>query len=285
VTVDVDAARAARFPTVRSDWGADLVILHHLGIGAAADGLDERSLRFVWERDLVVLPSFAAIPGSAAAAHASRHPSLATDPGNLLQGSHEIVLHRPLPPAATVDTDARIEAIHDTGRAALVTVATTTRELDGSPLAVNRFVLLLRGAGGFGGDPPPPPDPERGHDGEASVVHRLTCAVAPDQTALHRLSGDRTPLHVDPASARAAGFDAPPLAGLCTLGMVGHRIVRDLLAGDPTPVAALRGRFAGPVYPGETLGITVRELGPSLHFDATVVERSSPAITGSIDLT
>jgi acyl dehydratase len=286
VTLDVDAALAARFPAVRTAWDADLVILHHLGVGAAADGLDARSLRFVWEDRLVVLPSFAAIPGSAAAVHAGRHPSIATDPADLLQGSHEIVLHRPLPTAATVDTTARIESIHDTRRHALVTVAATTATLAGTSLATNRFVLLLRGAGGFGGDPPPRADHTEGDDPAADRHgdgRELTCRVAPNQTALFRLSGDRTPLHVDPELARAAGFAAPPLPGLCTLGMVGRRIVEELLDGDPTAVAALRGRFAGPVYPGETLAITVRTRDAGVAFAATVVERDAPAITGSVD--
>jgi acyl dehydratase len=294
VTVDVDAALAARFPAVRTAWDADLVILHHLGIGAAADGLDARSLRFVWEDRLVVLPSFAAIPGSAAAVHASRHPSIATDPANLLQGSHEIVLHRPLPAAATVDTTARIESVHDTGRAALVTVATETAALDGTPLATNRFVLLLRGGGGFGGDPPPSADdddvadgPGRTPGGTPAPTRRLTSPVAPNQTALFRRSGDRTPLHIDPELARAAGFTAPPLPGLCTLGMVGRRIVEELLDGDPTAVAALRGRFAGPVYPGDTLVIAARELphrtGARFSYAVAVAERAVPVLTGSLD--
>ena len=33
------------------------------------------------------------------------------------------------------------------------------------------------------------------------------------------MSGDRHPVHIDPATARAAGFRAPPLPGLCTWAM------------------------------------------------------------------
>jgi acyl dehydratase len=276
VPIDVEAALAARFPTVTSSWDADRVVLYHLGIGAASDGLDTRSLRFVWEERLVVLPTFGVVPASDAAVHAGTCPALAVDATDLLQGSHEIVVHEPLPVAATVRTDARIERIEDTGRHAIVTVTTTTCGEDGDLLVTNRFVLLLRGAGGFGGDVPKPPE---SFDPPAHALADLVCATLPNQTALYRLSGDRTPLHIDPVAARAAGFAAPPLPGLCTLGIIGRRVVEDRFDGDPSPIAALRARFDGPVYPGETLVVRLWPSDTGLRFDAHVLERGARAVS------
>jgi acyl dehydratase len=275
VTLDVAAALAARFAAVATTWDTDRVILYHLGVGAAAGGIDDRSLRLVWEDRLRVLPTFAIVPGSDAARIVSQHPSIAGDPSRMLQGSHEVTVHRPLPRAATAWTEARVEQVSDTGSSALVTICATTRNETDEVLATNRFTLLLRGAGGFGGDPP-----ERRTRVETSLrpLPELRCPTCPQQTALYRLSGDRTPLHIDPATAAFAGFAAPPLPGVCTLGTIAQRFVEDRLDGDPSALRGVRGRFSGPVYPGETLRLQISGGEHEFHFDAWVEERGTQAI-------
>ena len=76
-----------------------------------------------------------------------------------------------------------------------------------------------------------------------------------DQALLYRLSGDWNPLHADPDFAQAAGFDRPILHGLCTYGTTLKAVVDTLLDGDVTRVRAYATRFAGVVFPGETLRI------------------------------
>jgi acyl dehydratase len=63
------------------------------------------------------------------------------------------------------------------------------------------------------------------------------------------LCGDRNPLHVDPEFAARAGFPKPILHGLCTYGMVYKSIVDHI--GAPLP--RFQARFAGVVFPGDTL--------------------------------
>jgi acyl dehydratase len=84
----------------------------------------------------------------------------------------------------------------------------------------------------------------------------LNTPTLPQQALLYRLCGDRNPLHADPDFARAAGFPAPILHGLCTYGIVARIAVDALLDGDPARVASFSTKFAGVVYPGEPLRTT-----------------------------
>ena len=67
------------------------------------------------------------------------------------------------------------------------------------------------------------------------------------------MCGGRSPLHSDPDFAAAAGFPRPILHGLCTYGMTCKAMVDALLDGDTARVSSYGARFAGVVYPDETL--------------------------------
>ena len=72
---------------------------------------------------------------------------------------------------------------------------------------------------------------------------------------LYRLCGDRNPLHADPAFAKAAGFPAPILHGLCSYGIVLRTVTDELFGGDAGKVRGFNARFAGVVFPGETIRV------------------------------
>ena len=101
--------------------------------------------------------------------------------------------------------------------------------------------------------------------------------TTPEQPALYRLLGDRHAMHVDPAAAVAAGMPRPFMHGLCTIGMAVVAIA-DARGVHPASLTDLSGRFAAPVFPGDTL--QMRAWGPS--FEVTAGGR--PAITaGRVD--
>jgi acyl dehydratase len=276
MALEVARALAAEFEPVVWDWGPDDVIRYHLGLGAGAPRCEGAELRYVFEDVLQVLPTFAVIPASSASSVAAHAPGLDYDDATVIHGEHQIEIFAPCPVSGRSVNRARVEAVYDRGVSAVLVVTVDTELLDGTALARNRFRLLLPGQGGFGGTPPPrmtAPDLTNPPD---SV---FTVATLPQQNALYRMTGDRTRVHIDPALARAAGFPQPTLPGLCTWGLVAKAIVDGELAGDVDRMTGWAARFAGPVYPGETLQVSLWRRPGEMLVNATVLERQAPALS------
>jgi acyl dehydratase len=235
-------------PPLEHRWTARDVILYALGVGATAADLD-----LVYEgRGPRVLPTFAVIPSS----HflPAFLDAVDFELGNLLHGEQSIMLHRPIPTDASVESTRRCVDVWDKGSAAVIVWESVTSDGDG-PLFTTTNASFIRGAGGFGGERGPagarnaPPD--RPPDTTLSV------ATSPDQAALYRLSGDLNPMHIDPEMARSFGYERPFLHGLCTYGVVARAVIGAVADGVPERLEAYEARFAGIVYPGDTLRVNV----------------------------
>ena len=109
--------------------------------------------------------------------------------------------------------------------------------------------------------------PEREPDGHFDLP------TLPQAALIYRLSGDYNPLHADPAVAKAAGFKAPILHGLCTFGVACHALVRTVCDGDPSRLRRQDVRFSSPVYPGETIRTEYWQDGRAVSYRARVLER------------
>ncbi|MCH0567443.1 MULTISPECIES: MaoC/PaaZ C-terminal domain-containing protein [unclassified Streptomyces] len=278
----VDAAKAltAAPRSTGISWTAKDVQLYHLGIGAGRPATDPGELRYALETRLHVLPSFATVAGagSPGVIRALSVPGIDVDLARVLHAGQSLTLHRPVPVPGTATAVSRITAVHDKGSAAVLTLRTDVADADG-PLWTDDAQIHVRGEGGWGGDRGPSSRPEAPEGAPDRIVER---AVAQDQALLYRLSGDLNPLHADPGFAARAGFDRPVLHGLCTYGIALKAVVDSLLGGDVNRVRSYRTRFAGIVYPGETLRVRMWQGDGRVRVTVVAVERGeAPVLDGT----
>ena len=276
--IEPQKALAAKFPVNTSSYEVDDVILYHLGIGAGVPATDANELEYTYEKSLKVLPSFCVVPVfSSMGASLFGVEGLKFNPAMLLHGEQDIEIHRPLPTQAKLENQVRIAGIYDKGKAALVVLEVKTSE-GGAPLFTNRFSLFLRGEGGFGGDA----GPKAGNEAPSRAADlTLESKTLPQQALLYRLSGDKNPLHADPAFAKMGGFDTPILHGLCSFGIVCKAVVDRVLGGDVTKVARYQARFAGVAFPGETYQTSWWREGDKILIQAKSKERDAAIIANA----
>lgn len=241
---------------VEHSWSSKDCLLYALGVGAGSDDLS-----FTTENTggvpQQVLPTMAVVLGSGAGAMGS----IGTfNPAMLVHGEQAIELHGPIPTKGRVSTVGEVTGIWDKGKGAVVETRSVSSDVaTGQPLFTNVSSVFIRGEGGWGGD--------RGPSGPRNVApdrppdHTITYSTREDQALIYRLSGDRNPLHSDPAFAAMGGFPRPILHGLCTYGFTGRALLRTLCDGDPARFASMEGRFTSPVFPGEPLTVNMWPTG------------------------
>ncbi|MGX6510545.1 MaoC/PaaZ C-terminal domain-containing protein [Rhodococcus sp. SJ-2] len=276
--IDPSVAIGATLPAQEFSWSSSDVQLYNLGLGAGGRPTEAGELRYLRDGDPQVLPTFATV---AATFHDTEPPKVSfpgieIDLAKVVHGSQEVQVHAPIPASGKARTTTRIAEVWDKGKAAVIVQESVTEDLDGNPLWTARSSIFARGEGGFGGERGPSEAlalPDRDPDAEFDVP------TLPQQALLYRLCGDRNPLHSDPEFAKAAGFPAPILHGLCTYGTVCKSITDHLLDSDATRVAGFRAKFAGVVFPGETLRVRVWKSGNQLLATVTVADRDlAPAL-------
>ncbi|QDQ11273.1 MaoC/PaaZ C-terminal domain-containing protein [Streptomyces spectabilis] len=279
--IDAAKALAAEPRSAAISWDHKDVQLYHLGVGAAANpdkdrpATDPDELRYTLESRLHVLPSFATVAGAGMGAMGGLSaPGIDVNLAAVLHGGQAIELYRPIPVSGTATLTSRVAAVHDKGKAAVIVLRAEAADGDG-PLWASEAQLFVRGEGGFGG--------ERGPSARLDVPDRpfdrtADRPVRQDQALLYRLSGDWNPLHADPEFAELAGFDRPILHGLCSYGMTLKAVVDTVLGGDVSRVRGYRTRFAGVVFPGETLRIGMWESAGRVQAVVTALERDGAPV-------
>lgn len=251
----------AQMPERAFEWSHRDAILYALGVGC---GVEDR--RFVYEDGLASVPSFATIVCNVKMFDPA---AIGIDYAGLVHTAQTIKLHRPFPPQGSAVLSKRVAGLWDRGveRGAVLAVETGVRDAEsGEKIATVINEMLARRNGGFGGIiegmSAPAPAPDR--------VREMPTATS--QALLFRLSGDWNPLHADPETARAAGFPAPILHGMCTYAICLRAVMAEYGVA-PEEVLLHEARFSAPVYPGETVAVGMTRLGDAIFFTAHVGER------------
>jgi acyl dehydratase len=259
------------------------VMLYALSIGFGADPMDPRELAFVYEQDLRVVPTAVTVLdlkpafSEGATVPPGRRVSELTYE-MLLHAEQKIELHKPLPPSGAFTGRISTVGAWDKGKdkGAVVQNQAVWTDAAGEKVATSTMSVFARGDGGFGGPsqgaPEPHPIPQRAPDRTVEVQTR------PDQALLYRLNGDRNPLHCDPETARAAGFERPILHGLCTYGIACRVVLQAYADWDPARLLSHQARFSAPVFPGETLAVDLWQDGEAVSFQVRVPARGVTVI-------
>jgi acyl dehydratase len=259
-------------------WSDRDYLLYALSLGMAGDAEHADVSPYVFEKDLQVVPTY---PTVLAWIVGPTFTHLGSAPDHALHVGQKIEVHRALYEPVTVVASGEVVAVHDKGheRGALIVARhEVVRATDGARLATLTTTCFARDCGGCGsgGEAQSRPHIMPAREPE----HRLLYAVRPDAAFLYRLTGDRNPLHVDPAAARRAGFAAPILHGLCTFGMTCRAVLESVVDGQTQHILSHEARFSAPVYPGDVLEITLWQDGPIVSFEARVAARQSLVLTG-----
>lgn len=274
MAIDYDHIMSLKSEGETFSYGDRETMLYALGVGMSRDPLNEKELAYTYEKDLKTVPSMATVIAWGAGPMRDSGINYMM----VVHGEQRLTLHKPLPAKADIVANSRVIGAYDKGadKGAVIVTETEISEKGGDKLCTLVSTTFARGDGGFGGPkegaPKPHPLPDREPDQTVEADTR------PDQALLYRLSGDRNPLHSDPEFAKAAGFPAPILHGLCTYGTCCRAILGAVADYDHTKITEFDVRFSSPVFPGETILVDIWKDGNTVSFRARLKERDAVVI-------
>jgi len=273
MTLQYDELMARSVDDVPFNYTDADAMLYALAVGMGRDPMNERELPYVYEqgKPLQTMPTLATV-----VVPDMFPPDLGWDYSQVLHSEQRLQLFRPLPPAAELLINKRVVDAFDRGpnRGALIILEAEGRlATDDTVLFTNTSTIVARGDGGFGGPDgkglPPHRPPRREPDLSCDLETRT------DQALLYRLTGDRNPLHADPAVAAGAGFDRPILHGLCTFGIACKAVLQTICDYDYTLIEGFEARFSAPVIPGDTITTDMWQDGDVISFTCRVKDRDA----------
>src|SRR5258708_20635804 len=282
MTLNDESLMSYPFEPIEKAYAHKDSILYALGIGVGTDPNDERQLRFLYEQDLQAMPTMAVVLGYPGLY--LKDPSIGVDWKQVVHGEQSLVVHARLPASGRIVATNNVEEVLDKGpgRGAVVYSKREIREAaSGDLIATLTATAFCRADGGFGGVAGPVKAVNNLPDRRPDVI--VDVPTLAQAALLYRLSGDSNPLHVDPQVAAAAGFRRPLLHGLCTFGIAGHVLLREVCDYRPERFIGLDARFSEPVFPGDVIQIAIWDDGPGrASFQCRVVDRNAIVVNNGL---
>ncbi|HNP64786.1 MAG TPA: MaoC/PaaZ C-terminal domain-containing protein [Woeseiaceae bacterium] len=271
--LDYDKLMATKVADLPLSYNDSEAILYALSVGMGRNPVDLKELPYVYEQG----PVFKTMPTLASVLVPDMFPpGLGWDFGQVLHSEQRMTLYRPLPPSADLLINKRVVDAFDWGprKGALILFEAEGRlAADDTVMFTLGCTVMARGDGGFGGPSGTGPKPHRAPRRDPD----LSCDIETreDQALLFRLTGDRNPLHADPAKAARAGFDVPILHGMCSYGIACRAILRTICDYDFTLIEGFEARFTSPVFPGDVITTDMWQDGNVVSFRCTVKDRDT----------
>jgi acyl dehydratase len=285
MAIDYDKLMNWKFPVVRHRYTQRDSIIYALGIGVGSrDPFNENHIRFLYEKDLVALPSMGSIlcyPGNWL-----RDPDTGVDYNKVMNAGTKLTIIGEIPTEANLISTPKVLQIIDkgVGKGAIILSDRDVYNEDTGDLVCRVEVqTFCRADGGFGGPvtafPKPEPLPETAPTTQVDFETAMNCHL------IYRLNGDKNPLHIEPAFAHRAGFKTPVVHGLCTYGISSFAILDRICGFDGTRIKSIQTRYTAPVFPGDVVRTEIWEMGSRVRFRATVPARGTTALDmGEIEL-
>lgn len=213
----------------------------------------------LYARGVLAPPLFAVVPVSEHVARALDGMVAVEDRRWGLHAGQDMRFHRLISPGIVLHTRAAPIGVQATPLGATVVIKAQTRNDDGELLVEQYVTLLFRRKLNGPGSGEAAPDHRLPAAFKASArsegrVRTVTHAVDPDQTYRYAdASGDRNPIHLDPAFARSVGLPGIIVHGMCTMAFASRAVIQTACENDPRRLVRLAVRFARPVFPGQTV--------------------------------
>jgi acyl dehydratase len=208
------------------------------------------------ERGIIAPPMFNAVVTWLALITALSDPELHVDLLHLLHRSEDMQFFVPIRPGDRISANASILSLESGASGETITIGLDALNQQQQKVSRSSFTALIRG--------------RRTRDGpaQASLSSRPARPIEPllivsqsidaDQTVRYAdASGDRNPIHLDPAVARMAGLSGIIVHGLCSMAFTSKVMIEHLCGGDPARLGRLAVSFSRPVFPKDTITTAV----------------------------
>jgi acyl dehydratase len=220
-----------------------------LGCGCGADGRTD--LEYVYEKDMKVLPMFAAMP--IVDSEVTKTIDYGFEWGGSLHWGFDLNIHQPLTAlSGKLSTKVLLKALYDRGegRGCLAQHIGETYDENGTKLFTNESWDCALYDGGWGGENAPSDIveiPDREPDFEVTELVPL------NQALIYRLNGDFHPQHIDWEYAQKFNHPKPNLHAVSTAGFACRHIIKTLMPGEPGRLTRFKTRITRSLYPGCTI--------------------------------